>query len=69
MGVDFRIIWLPDITRAHYIMAYNRLIHSQLKAGITNWMESSHNILICFRPKHIFLERLHYELSPDIGLL
>ena len=25
VDVGFRIIWLPDITRAHYIMAYNRL--------------------------------------------
>ena len=32
-------------------------------------MESSHNILIRFRSKHIQLEQVHYELSTDLSLL
>ena len=45
------------------------LFHSKLQAGHTNFMESSHNILIRFRSKHIQLEKVHYELSTDLGLL
>ena len=45
------------------------LIHKKLQAGHTNFMESSHNILIRFRSKHIQLEQVHYELSTDLGLL
>ena len=45
------------------------LIHPELKKGDSNLMEASHNVLIRFRNKHIHLDRLHYELSTDLGLL
>ena len=45
------------------------IIHATFKAGHSNWLEASHNILIRYLPKHIFLDRLHYELSTDLGLL
>ncbi len=47
----------------------NTLVHPLLKRGHSNWPEASHNVLIRFRSKHIFLERLHYQLSTDLGLL
>ena len=47
----------------------NDLVHPILKRGHSNWLEASHNVLIRFRPKHIFLERLHYEVSTNLGLL
>ena len=40
-----------------------QLVHPILKRGHSNWLEASHNVFIRFRPKHIFLERLHYVLS------
>ena len=36
------------------------LVHPVLKRGHFNWLAASHNV---FRPKHINLERLHYETS------
>ncbi len=47
----------------------NQLVHPDLKRGHSNWLEASHNVLIRFRPKHIHLERLHYETSTNLGLL
>ena len=47
----------------------NQLVHPVLKRGHTNWLESSHSVLIRFRPKHISLERLHYHVSTNLGLL
>ena len=45
------------------------LVHTILKQGHSNWLEVSHNVLISFGPKHINLERLHYETSTNLGLL
>jgi len=45
------------------------LVHPTLKRGHSNIMEASHNVLIRFRPKHIHLERLHYEVATNLGLL
>ena len=45
------------------------LVHPLLKRGHSNFPEASHNVLIRFRSKSIFLERLHYQLSTDLGLL
>ena len=45
------------------------LVHPVLKRGHSNWLEASHNVLIRFRPKHTYLDRLHYELSTNLGLL
>ena len=46
-----------------------QLVHPILKRGHSNWLEVSHNAFIRFRPKHIFLERLHYVLSTELALL
>lgn len=45
------------------------LVHPELKRGHSIWLGASHNVLIRFRSKHIALERLHYHLSADLGLL
>ena len=47
----------------------DQLVDSTLKRGHSNWLESSHNIFIRFRQKHIFLERLHYHVATNLGLL
>lgn len=46
-----------------------KLVHPILKRGHSNAVEASHNVLIRFRSKDIFLERLHYQLSTNLGLL
>ena len=47
----------------------DQLVDPTLKRGHSNWLESSHNVFIRFRPKHIFLERLHYNVATNLGLL
>ena len=47
----------------------SRLVHPVLKRGHSNLVEASHNVLIRFRSKDISLERLHYHLSTNLGLL
>ena len=47
----------------------DQLVDSTLKRGHSNWLESSHNIFIRFRQKHIFLEQLHYHVATNLGLL
>ena len=47
----------------------NQLVHETLKRGHSNWLEGSHNVFIRFRPKHIFLERLHYHVATNLALL
>ena len=47
----------------------DKLVDPTLKRGHSNWLESSHNVFIRFRPKHIFLERLHYHVATNLGLL
>ena len=44
-------------------------MHPILKRGHSNAVEVSHTILIRLRSKDIFLERLHYHLSTNLGLL
>ena len=46
-----------------------QLVHPILKQGHSNAVEASHNVLIRFRSKDTFLERLHYQLSTNLGLL
>lgn len=46
----------------------NHLVHPVLKRGHSNWLEASHSVLIRLRP-NISLERLHYEVSTNLGLL
>ena len=43
-----------------------QLIHPILKRRHSNWLEI---MFIHFRPKHIFLERLHYVFSTELALL
>lgn len=43
--------------------------HSFWRRGHSNWPKASHNVLIRFRNQHIFLERLHYQLSTNLDLL
>ena len=47
----------------------NQLAHSTMKRGHSNWLEASHNVLIRYRLKHLYLERLHYHVSINLGLL
>ncbi len=47
----------------------DKLVDRVLKRGHSNWLEASHNVFIRFRPKHIYLERLHYHVSTNLGLL
>ena len=47
----------------------SKLVHPILKRGHSNAVEASHNVLIRFRSKDIYLERLHYHVSTNIGLL
>ena len=46
-----------------------QLVHPILKRGHSNAVEASHNVLIRFRSKDIFIERLHYHVSTYLGLL
>ena len=47
----------------------DKLVHPILKRGHSNAVEASHNVLFRLRSKDIFLERLHYHLSTNLGLL
>ena len=47
----------------------NQLVHSVLHRGHSNWLEASHNVFIRFRQKHLSLERLHYHVATNLGLL
>ena len=46
-----------------------QLVHPILKRGHSNSLEASHNVLLRFRSKDVPLERLHYQLSTNLGLL
>ena len=46
-----------------------QLVHPVLKAGHSNAVEESHNVLIRFRSKAIALEMTHYHVSTNLGLL
>ena len=65
----------PFNTLAYQIECHERaalakkLVHPILKRGHSNAVEASHNVLIRFRSKDISLERLHYHLSTNLGLL
>ena len=51
------------------IECYERTSQVKIKRGHSNSVEASHNVLLRFRSKDIYLERLHYELSTNLGLL
>ncbi len=45
------------------------VIHPVLGRGHTNQSEASHNCLIRFRSKSLHLNRFHYQVSTNLGLL
>ena len=47
----------------------DRLVHPILKRGHSYWLVASHNVLSRFRQKHMYLERLHYHVATNLGLL
>ena len=65
------------ICGGHAGKAHLKQLQSQAKRRIYYYyyyyyyylIESSHNVFIRFRPKHIYLERLHYHVSTNLGLL
>ena len=44
----------------------NQLVHPTMKKG---WLEALHNVLICYRPQHLYLEMLHYHVFTNLVLL
>ena len=73
-GKDYHsryVLTCPFHSLAYEIECHERAkISEQLvHPGHSNWLEASHNVFIHFRPKHIFLERLHYVLSTELALL
>ena len=46
-----------------------KLIHPILGMGYTNQNEASHNVFIRYRAKTYHMERLHYIVSTNLGLL
>ena len=46
-----------------------QLVHPVLKWGHSNSLEASHNVLIRFKSKDVSLERLHYQLFTNLGVL
>ena len=65
----------PFHTLAYEIECHERapqapkLVHPILKWGHSNALEVSHNVFIRFRSKDVSLERFHYQLSTNLGLL
>ena len=65
----------PFHSLAYEIECYGRavqvekLVHPILQCGHSNLVEASHSVLIWYRTKDIALERLHYQLSTNIGLV
>ena len=60
---------------AYQIECYNRasqasqIIHTKLGRGHSNYPEALHNVLIRFRSKDKYLQRIHYMVSTNMGLL
>ena len=68
LDCEFRAL-LYEIECTERAAQASKLVHPILKRGHSNAVEASHNVLIRFRSKDIFLERLHYQLSTNLGLL
>lgn len=47
----------------------HNVIHPEMGRGHSNLVESSHNVLVRYRSKNVALNRLHYIVSTNIGLL
>lgn len=58
-----------EIECHHRSQQAEKLIHPVLGMGYTNQNEASHNVFIRYRSKSFHLERLHYILSTNLGLL
>ena len=60
---------------AYQIECYNRarqapqIIHTELGRGHSNYPKASHNVLTRFRSKDKYLQRIHYVVSSNMGLL
>ena len=60
---------------AYQIECYNRahrasqIIHTELGCGHSNYPEASRNVLTRFRSKDKYLQRIHYVVSTNMGLL
>ena len=60
---------------AYQIECFNRacqasqIIHPELGRGHSNYPEASHNVLTRFRAKDKYLQRIHYVVSTNMGLL
>lgn len=46
-----------------------QIIHQELGRGHSNYPEASHNVLVRFRSKDKNLQRVHYIVSTNLGLL
>ena len=68
LGCDFHAL-LYEIECTERAAQASKLVHPILKCGHSNAVEASHNVFIRFRSKDIYLERLHYQLSTNLGLL
>ena len=68
LGCEFHAL-LYEIECTERAAQASKLVHPILKRGHSNAVEASHNVLIRFRSKDIYLERLHYHVSTNIGLL
>ena len=68
LDCDFHAL-LYEIECTERAAQASKLVHPILKRGHSNAVEASHNVFIRFRSKDIYLERLHYQLSTNLGLL
>ena len=68
LDCDFHAL-LYEIECTERATQASKLVHPILKCGHSNAVEASHNVLIRFRSKDIYLERLHYQLFTNLGLL
>ena len=61
-SLAYEIECVERASRAH------ELIHPVLGRGHSNLPEASHNVLVRFRRKNLYLHRLHYISSTNLGL-
>ena len=53
----------------NWVSQASQIIHPELGQGHSNYPEASHNVLIRFRPKDKYLQRIHYMVSTNMGLM
>ena len=65
----------PFHALAYEVECHNRasqasqIIHPELGRGHSNYPEASHNVLIRFCSKDKYLQRIHYMVSTNMGLM